>query len=171
MKMIRQGLFFLITILMFIFFISRAYSRHSDLDSITDVGKNQLMNHVRHKKSCSDYAKNIEVECYIVTRQQLSDLFNQKITNITQLPTKELNYPQEVYFLIRVKNTGNMATSGILHCFVPSCGFPYPIKVMYIPPKMDDYYDFVIRFDTGLISPWDSKPVITYEWNKLECYP
>ena len=148
--------FVLTTTLVCALFISVAYSECSDLGS---------------KKSSLGYAKNIEVECYIVTREQLSDLFNQRGKNITQLSTKELHHPLEVYFLVRVKNTGNIAASGMLHLFVPSCGYPFPVKIMKMPPKMDDYYDFVICADTGLIWPHNPKPVITYEWDRLDCYP
>ena len=146
---------FLITA-MCAFYAPWAYSKNSDLDS---------------KKTPFAYAENIEVKCYIVTRKQLSDLFNQKEKTVVQLPTKDLHHPLEVYFLIRVKNTGKMAASGMLHCFVPCCGYPFPIKIMKMPPKMKSYQDFVVRFDAGLIRPEDPKPVITYEWNQLDSYP
>ncbi len=122
-------------------------------------------------QSTLTYAKHIDVQCYIVTREQLGEFLNQENPSITQLPTKELDLDSVVYFLIRVKNAGDMAASGMLHCFVPDCGFPFPVKIMNMPPKMETYYDFIIRFNTGQINPWDPKPVITYEWNQLDCYP
>ena len=117
------------------------------------------------------YAKHIAVQCYLVTRQQLGEFLNQENPSIIQLATKELDLDSVVYFLIRVKNTGDMAASGMLHCFVPCCGYPFPIKIMNMPPKMETYYDFIMCFDAGLIWPLDPKPVITYEWNQLDCYP
>lgn len=115
------------------------------------------------------YEKQIEVQCYVVNRKQLADLFSKRTMTITQLPTKELiQHRIDIYLLIRIRNIGPMAVSGVLHCFVPSCGLPYPIKVMQMLPKMDDYYDFVLRFDTGLLPREDLFPKIIYKWDALD---
>jgi hypothetical protein len=148
--------FFIIAILM----LASCNPKTKAVDSNPNKGQSTLT-----------YAKHIDVQCYIVTREQLGEFLNQENPSITQLPTKELPHGLDVYFLIRVKNTGDMAASGILHCFVPSCGYPIPIKIMKMPKKMETYYDFITCFDTGLIWPLDPKPVITYEWDQLDCYP
>lgn len=115
------------------------------------------------------YEKQIEVQCYIVNRKQLADLFSKRIMTINQLPTKELiQHRIDIYFLVRIRNIGPMLASGVLHCFVPSCGFPYPIKVMQMSPKMDDYYDFVLRFDTGLLPREDLFPKVICKWDTLD---
>jgi hypothetical protein len=118
------------------------------------------------------YEKHMEVQCYIVSYQQLGEFFSQKSGSITQLPTKELlPYDMDVCFLIRIKNTGPMEVSGMLHCFVPCCGYPFPVKVMKMPSHMEDYYDFVIQFDSGLIAREGVFPKITYKWDSLKIYP
>ena len=112
--------FFIIAILM----LASCNPKTKAVDSNPNKGQSTLT-----------YAKHIDVQCYIVTREQLGEFLNQENPSITQLPTKELPHGLDVYFLIRVKNTGDMAASGILHCFVPSCGYPIPIKIMKMPKK------------------------------------
>lgn len=114
------------------------------------------------------YEKNIDVKCNIVTFQQLGEYFSRKDKSMTQLSSKVLiQYGMSVYFLIRVKNTGHLPASGMLHCFVPNCGYPFPVKVMEMPPHMEEYYDYILQFDSGLINREDKAPEITYKWHAI----
>lgn len=52
------------------------------------------------------YAKHIEVKCYLVTREQVAQIFNQKNEVVIQLSNDKLPL-NGVYLLVRCKNNGS----------------------------------------------------------------
>ena len=112
------------------------------------------------------YAKHIEVQCYLVNREQLGKFFSQKDGVITQLPNNKLR-EDAVYLLVRCKNKGKYAASGELHCFIPNRGTPIPIDVSDLPGNMSSYVDSVIYVGKGLITNNNEPPQIKYKWDCL----
>ena len=112
------------------------------------------------------YVKYIEVKCYLVTREQVGELFSQKNGDVIQLPNNKLR-EDAVYLLVRCKNKGKYAVLGELHCFIPNRGSPIPIDVSDLPGNMHSYTDSVIYVGRGLINNNNELPQIKYKWHCL----
>ena len=112
------------------------------------------------------YSKHIEVQCYLVTREQVGDLFSKKESTIVQLPNSKFRQ-DAVYLLIRCKNKGEYAAAGELRCFIPNRGSPIPIDISDLPGNMSSYTDSVIYVGKGLINNNNELPKIKYEWDCL----
>ena len=112
------------------------------------------------------YAKHIEVQCYIVTRDQLGELFTKKEATIIQLPNNKLR-EDAVYLLVRCKNKGKYAAAGDLNCFIPNRGSPILIDISDLPGNMSTYADSVIYIGKGLVNNNNEPPKIKYEWDCL----
>lgn len=112
------------------------------------------------------YARHIEVRCYLVNREQLSELFGEKTEEIIQLSDDKL-YSNDVYLLVRCKNTGKYAAFGDLHCFIPNRGSPILIEIAELTAQMESYHDCVIYVENGLIHRDNKLPQIKYEWDCL----
>lgn len=112
------------------------------------------------------YAKHIEVRCYLVNREQLSELFWEKNKEIIQLSNDKL-YSNDVYLLVRCKNKGKYAAFGDLHCFIPNRGSPISIDIAELTAQMESYHDCVIYVENGLIHRDNKLTQIKYEWDCL----
>lgn len=112
------------------------------------------------------YAKNIEVKAYLVTREQVVQVFSNDTVEITQKPNKEL-YGREIFLLIRCKNFGDYQAFGALNCKIPSRGNPVSIEIMVMPGYMKFYKDCVIPMSSGIIPNDDNTPMVSCEWNRL----
>ena len=112
------------------------------------------------------YTKQIEVQCYLVTREQVAELFSKKNGNVTQLSNDKL-YPHDVYLLVRCKNKGILMAFGTLHCFVPNRGSPIPVDIDMMNARMTTFHDCVIYIIRGLIHRDKELPKIKYEWDCL----
>ncbi len=112
------------------------------------------------------YAKHIQVQCYLVNREQLAELFSQKNGNVTQLPNDKL-YLNDVYLLVRCRNKGDYAVFGDLYCFIPNRGSPILIGIAELTAHMKSFQDCVIYVESGLISRDKKLPQINYTWDCL----
>ena len=112
------------------------------------------------------YSKHIEVQSYLVTREQLGELFSKKEATIVQLPNSKLR-ENAVYLLVRCKNKGEYAAAGELRCFIPNRGSPIFIDISDLPGNMGTYADSVIYVGKGLINNNNELPKIKYEWDCL----
>lgn len=112
------------------------------------------------------YAEHIEVQCYLVTREQVADLFSKKNGSVAQLPCDKL-YLNEVYLLVRCKNNGNYRVFGTLHCFIPNRGDPIPIDIDMMNAHMNSFHDCVIYVISGVIDRNNKLPQINYQWDCL----
>jgi len=112
------------------------------------------------------YAKHIEVQCYLVTREQVAELFSQKNGSVTQLSNDKL-YPHDVYLLVRCKNKGIYRSFGTLHCFIPNRGSPIPVDIDFMNGHMTTFHDCVIYIISGVIDRDSKLPQIKYEWDCL----
>ncbi|MBF5059269.1 hypothetical protein [Candidatus Neptunochlamydia vexilliferae] len=116
------------------------------------------------------YAKYIDVECYIVTREQVAKVFSQKNGVITQLPNNQLR-SKPVYLLVRCKNKGSYMAFGDLHCYVPNRGSPIPIDMSDLRGgDASSYFVSVVQICSGLIEDNDKIPAIKYQWDCLYNY-
>ncbi len=116
------------------------------------------------------YAKQIDVECYIVTREQLAEFFSQENGKITQLRNHQLR-SKPIYLLVRCKNKGLVFAFGELHCFVPNRGSPIPIDMSDLQGgDISAYFTSVVQISSGLIENNDKLPIIKYEWDCLYNY-
>ncbi len=112
------------------------------------------------------YAKNIEVKAYLVTKDQVAKLFSEENGVITQKSNKEL-YGQEIFLLVRCKNTGDYRAFGILNCKMSNGGNPISIEIAMMPGYMKSYYDSILPKYSGSIPNNDKVPAISCEWKRL----
>lgn len=117
------------------------------------------------------YAKHIDVECYIVTREQVAKAFSQKNGVITQLPNNQLR-SKPLYLLVKCKNKGSYMAFGDLHCYVPNRGSPISIDVSDLRGCKSPFSSStaVIQIRSGLIEDNDKMPVVKYKWDCLYNY-
>jgi hypothetical protein len=135
------------------FFCSSA--KADDLDFLSRV-------YLSNKK----YAKNIEVQAYLITKDQVARLFSEKDGKVIQKTNKEL-YEEEVFLLVRVKNNGEYMSFGLLNCTIPNRGVPITFDIERMPGSMQSFHDSILYIGDGLISNNKETPVITYEWKSL----
>jgi hypothetical protein len=112
------------------------------------------------------YAKNIEIEVYIVTKDQVAKVFSEENVQVKQKMNKEL-YAQEVYLLVRCKNKGDYRSFGALNCQLSSSGKPISIEIMMMPGYMKSFRDTVLPLYGGGIPNNDTPPFITFKWKHL----
>lgn len=112
------------------------------------------------------YAKHIDIQCYIVTRKQIGELFLQENKEINQSPIDEL-FLKETYLLVRCKNTGPYFAFGDLHCSLEHNPTPIAIDVIFLLPQMDQYADFVLYLGTAGVGTKEHLPKISYHWDCL----
>jgi len=113
------------------------------------------------------YAKNIEVKTYILTQEQVSDLFKYPDKEPVQLTINKLNNINIIYFVARVKNLGKKHAWGLLNFNIPNVGMP--IKVSVINVKKQYYCDYVTCL-TSIAMYQENKnsaPLISYKWSEL----
>ncbi len=116
--------------------------------------------------SNKSYAKQIEVKTYILTQEQVVNLFKDPQKEPMRLIVDELNKIDKLYFVARVKNLGSSNAWGVLNFQVPSSTFPIKITILNI---QRDYCDFVICISGLLVSQKNDTvvPSIKYKWSEL----
>jgi hypothetical protein len=112
------------------------------------------------------YAKNIEVQTYLVTKDQVAEVFGRINVEIPQKTNNEL-YGKEVFLLVRCKNKGEYKAFGILNCTIPNRGVPISVDIAFLPGNMHDFHDCVIYITRGLFPNDTDSPNINYEWKSL----
>lgn len=112
------------------------------------------------------YVKNIEVLCYLVTREQLAKLFANWNTQVTQKTNKEL-YHKNLYLLVRCRNLGEYLAFGTLNCYPLNCKMPIPIEITRMPAINPEQHDYVIYLGGGVVFSNDDLPQIKYDWDCL----
>jgi hypothetical protein len=116
--------------------------------------------------SDKEYAKNIEVQAYLVTRDQVVKLFSEENGKVIQKTNKEL-YRKEIYLLVRCKNFGDYRAFGTLNCRILNEGDPISIEIMMMPGYMKSYYDTVIPLYSGSIPNNEKTPFVSSKWKDL----
>ncbi len=116
--------------------------------------------------SNKEYAKQIEVKTYILTQQQVAELFNEPDKEPVQLITEELNKISKIYFIVRAKNSGKKSAWGKLSCNVP--GIHEAIQ-LDMPCIREFFCTYVICIADVFISHNKTNvyPSITYKWDEL----
>jgi hypothetical protein len=112
------------------------------------------------------YAKNIEVQTYLVTKDQVAEVFGSTSVEIVQKANYEL-YGKEVFLLVRCKNKGEYMSFGILNCTISNRGVPISVDIAFLPGNMHDFHDCVIYVSRGLFPNDDKLPNIKSEWKSL----
>ena len=114
------------------------------------------------------YAKYLEVKCYLVTREQLAELFGNEKIQIVQKSNKEL-HEKNLFLLVRCRNRGNYVALGTLKCLPPNCGAPVSIDLVRMRGYQTNFDDYAIYMGALIISLFanDELPQITYEWDSL----
>ena len=116
------------------------------------------------------YAKNIEVKTYVLTQEQVSDLFKYPNRKPIQLTVDELDKAtsetKKRYFVARVKNLGNRHAWGTLSCKVRCIRDPLKIPVISI---REHFCDHIICITGFIISSKKDSPYpdMSYEWSEL----
>lgn len=113
------------------------------------------------------YAKNIEVKTYVLTQEQMVDLFKYPDREPVQLPAEKFNkIGLQQYFVVRVKNLGNRTAWGTLSCKVPGL---HRYTLIKIPCIRKYYCDYVICISDFYISSAKDSiyPDMSYKWSEL----
>ncbi|MCB1115754.1 MAG: hypothetical protein KDK71_04715 [Chlamydiia bacterium] len=113
-----------------------------------------------------EYSKYIEVQCYLVDRKQLGELFSEEKAIISQLPNDKLPL-DDVYLLVRCRNKGNYRAFGTLNCFIPNRRDPIPLEVNMMNGNMKGYHDSVLQIHYGVSRSNKDVPKINCEWDCL----
>ena len=113
------------------------------------------------------YAKQIEVKTYVLTQEQVSELFKKPSKNPIQLTVDELEkITMKIYFVVRVKNLGQLHAWGTLSCKVRCIHNPFKIPVLSIKDEFCD--NIMCIFGIAIAKGQNSEyPDISYEWSEL----
>ena len=118
--------------------------------------------------SNKSYAKNIEVKTYILTQEQVAELFKFPDKDPSFFTSKELNNitRKKRYCVVRVKNLGELNVWGVLSCKIPGINEIIKIEI----PSIEKYFcDYVICISGVYVGPGENSPYpdITHEWSEL----
>jgi hypothetical protein len=113
--------------------------------------------------SCPWYAKNMQVECYIINREQLAIAFTSFTSPLPQLTNQELLNSSEIYLFVRITNNGEYIPFGTLDCFVSGVKSPFPIEVVHMFGR-EKFCQYALRLDPTVIDKNEKKPTLTYKW-------
>ncbi len=112
------------------------------------------------------YAKHVEVLCYLVTRDQLAELFANEDTKVIQKSNKEL-YHKNLFLLVRCRNLGKYLAFGTLNCYSLNCKVPFTFSITRMPAINPEYHDYVTYIGSVIIFSNDELPHFRYEWDCL----
>ena len=118
--------------------------------------------------SNKNYAKQIEVKTYILTQEQVAQLFREPNKEPHFFTSKELNNlaRRKRYCVIRVKNLGELHAWGILSCRVRCIHEPFKIPIF---TNRNQFCDSVIDISGTVIAEAKNSPYpdMSYEWSEL----
>jgi hypothetical protein len=128
----------------------------------------------RRCHSDKEYAKNIEVKAYFVTKDQVAKAFSEENAEIVQKSNKEL-YNEVVFLLVRCKNFGDHSSYGTINCRISHREDPISanqessneVEVMQMPDHMKSFYNSVHPLGGGTIPNDDKVSVVRCEWKNL----
>ena len=113
-----------------------------------------------------DYQKNINIELYVVLKNQLCELFTSG--RVTQ-HSENVLYGKKNYLLIRMKNNGPFVSWGKISCKVERHK-PIQIEVLAMESKMEEFVDHLIPIP-GIMQPRaETLPEISCKWIELYSY-
>lgn len=130
----------------------------------TDIANKIVMKVLFSNKS---YAKNIEVKTYVLTQDQVVDLFKYPEKAPEQIPAEKLNkIGLKSYFVVRVRNLGTLHAWGTLSCKVRCIHKPFKIPIISIEKQFCDNIICVIGV---FIAETKSGPYpeMSYKWSEL----
>lgn len=119
-----------------------------------------------------EYASQIELKSYLMSQQNLIDLFEGKSPSPDMQFMHENKYDTATpsdprYFLVvRVKNKGDRVIWGMVNCLVEG-GKNRKVDIPPLPPKMDEFKNIVLfayPYDQNIPGPY---PQIRTDWYKL----
>jgi hypothetical protein len=112
------------------------------------------------------YAKNIEVKTYILTQEQVAELFKDSDKEPIQLTVQELNKNNINYFVLRVKNLSNSHAWGTVSCKARTIHKPFKIPIFTIKNQFSN--NILDIRGTVIAEAFNSSyPDISYEWSEL----
>ncbi len=120
--------------------------------------------------SNKNYAKQIEVKTYILTQEQVAKLFKEPDKEPMQLTVDELGKAtretKKRYFVVRVKNLGELHAWGVLSCKVRCIHEPFKIPIF---TNRNQFCDSVIDISGTVIAEAKNSPYpdMSYEWSEL----
>ena len=116
--------------------------------------------------SNKNYAKQIEIKTYVLTQEQVAELFKNPNKDPVSLTITELNKIDKLYLVARLKNIGTAHAWGIINCKVPNIGIPIKISLVNI---REYYCDYVICLGSPVLFQENNNlpPIISYEWSEI----
>jgi len=114
-----------------------------------------------------DYAKNLEVNAYVLNETQLKDYFC-KGTRPYQIPPQDLAFKGTCFLFIEVKNKGEHGCWGTLECYLFDA-YSVPVNVSHPTrePKEDQYSIYLIDLGRLVFQPNVGAPAVSYKWKNL----
>jgi len=117
------------------------------------------------------HTKKIEVLPYLLTDEQVSNMFSHRDETVRQLTEKELS-SKNINVVLRIKNLGDGIAWGKLSWDYHHWGWK-KVDVSYMPGKADSgkYADIVIPIGNIAFREIDAPPEpLTIKWNELYVY-
>ena len=112
------------------------------------------------------YAKHVEVQCYLVTREQVAKVFANGNEIVIQKTNKDL-YHQDLFLLVRCRNRGKYVAFGTLDCFTPNSDSPISFEITRMWPSQTEFYDYAFYLGSPVIFSNNELPKIKYKWDCL----
>lgn len=111
-----------------------------------------------------EYAANIDMETYLISEDKLAEILsNHWEQKITQETHRQL-YGKTVYFVVRVRNKGDLAAWGTLACRVD--GDNFGVCIAGVP--FGNWFSYIVPRGGGYISKNDDTvPAIEIKWTEL----
>lgn len=130
-----------------------------------------------------EYAKEIDIETYLMTRDQLKQLYSPSVkiplVHWEENQTGILNDRSPLYFVVRLRNHGDLCAWGRLQAHSKKWGRGSGIEerdipVAYLPPRMEFCEDIVLTascdingFESIGGDEGEDPPIISMEWTSL----
>lgn len=125
------------------------------------------------KYSDPDYAKHVELQAYLMTPEQVAELFASNPNEVLEFQTfhdisKMWEHSQDLFrinLVIRIKNKGSKAISGELEV-EPNLGGINPVQLLWISSNQEEYLNLVRPVTFGGVNIQDAKidtPLVSWK--------
>ena len=114
------------------------------------------------------YVKHMEVQAYIVPKEDICELLLNFPERYQQLDNKSL-YNKDTFLLLRVRNNGKKHAWGALACKVPTYHSPIKLSIYGVGRSNARAYNvYLIQLGSLIIVPGEiGIPAISIEWDEL----
>ena len=114
------------------------------------------------------YAKEMEVQAYIITQEQACIALNDPSQELIQLDKKDL-YNKNTFLFLKVRNNGTKHAWGTLACKVPTYHAPIKLSIYGVGRSDKHAYNvYLIQLGSlGIVPSETGIPKVSVEWDEL----